>query len=193
MKDCHALDLLVTPYVDGEASERDQQVIAEHVAECPSCRSRVEAEATARHLLRAYAAVAKTLGEEPAWRPRTFRLGKPALDVAHPAALTAAAAAVVVLAVLLLRPATVSAVGIIGDSHCGLAHRYTTANHGDNHACTVYCVARGAKFVLLSGGEIFPIANQDFPDLPRFANARVELKGTRSGGRFTISHLDSAP
>ena len=193
MKECHALDLLVTPYVDGEASERDRQVIAEHLAECPSCRTRVEAEATARHMLRAHAAVARTLGEEPAWRPRAFRLGKPALVVAHPAALTATAAALVLLTVFLLRPAPVSAIGIIGDSHCGLTHRYTAFNSGDNHACTLNCVARGAKFVLLSGGEIFAIANQDFPDLARFANLRVSLTGKRTAGGFTISRLDSAP
>jgi predicted anti-sigma-YlaC factor YlaD len=192
MKDCQALDLLITPYVDGEASERDRQVIAEHVAGCASCHHRVEAESTARHLLRAHAAVAKTLGEAPPWRPRAVRLGRPPLlATVRPAVLSAAAAMVAVAAVLLFRPASVSATGVIGDSHCGLTHRYTVQNGGDDAACTVRCVEHGAKFVLLSGDQVFSIANQDFPNLARFANERVALTGTRSDDGFTITHMNS--
>lgn len=193
MTECQALDLLITPYVDDEAGERERQIVEGHLAACAACRGRVAAESSARHTLRTHAALARTRGGDPAWRPRTFRLGKPSLLAAHPAAFSAAAAAIAVIAVVLLRPASVSAIGVIGDSHCGLAHRYTAQNDGDNGLCTTRCVAHGAKFVLVAGNQIVPIANQDFPDLPRFANARVELFGTRSSDGFTISRLGTAP
>ena len=193
MRECQALDLLVTPYVDGEASERDRQIIAQHLGECASCRARVDAEATARHTLRAHAAVARTLGVEPSWRPRAFRLGKPALVVSYPAAVAAGVALLLVGAVFVLRPSTVSAVGVIGDSHCGPAHRYTALNQANNRTCTLRCVARGARFVLVSEGKVVTIANQDFPDLAAFANEQVQLTGRMTDKGMTVTRVIASP
>lgn len=52
MANCRDIDPLVTPYVDGEAPPGDQAVVATHLAACPPCRERTEAEGTAREVLR---------------------------------------------------------------------------------------------------------------------------------------------
>ncbi len=49
---------------------------------------------------------------------------------------------------------------------------------GDEHDCTLLCVERGAEFVFVSNGNVRPIRNQDFSDLPTHAGAHVQLLGT---------------
>ena len=44
MKECQALDLLITPYLDEECSDLDRLVVQQHLRECAGCRIRVEAE-----------------------------------------------------------------------------------------------------------------------------------------------------
>ena len=43
MKECQALDLLITPYLDEESSELDRAAVQQHLKECAACRRRVEA------------------------------------------------------------------------------------------------------------------------------------------------------
>jgi anti-sigma factor (TIGR02949 family) len=52
MPSCREIDPLVTPYVDGEATPGEQAVVDAHLAACPPCRQRAEAEAAARSTLR---------------------------------------------------------------------------------------------------------------------------------------------
>jgi len=51
--DCAAVDLLVTPYLDGELGSNASQAIDGHLGRCAPCRSRVAAERAALALLRA--------------------------------------------------------------------------------------------------------------------------------------------
>jgi len=51
MLDCRKLDPLVTPYIDGELVPEDREGVDAHLNRCPSCRSRVAAESSARHLV----------------------------------------------------------------------------------------------------------------------------------------------
>lgn len=191
MNDCQALDLLITPYIDGVGSAYDREVVQEHLKGCAACRARVAAESTARQVMRSHAAVSRTRGETPPWRPRSFRLGQPPLLTAHPVATSGLALAAVLLAVFTLRPQPVAAVGTIGDSNCGLEHMYATPN-GDSQTCTLRCVARGARFILIADGKVYEIQNQDFPDLALFADRRVEVNGRFDGGRINVSALTLA-
>jgi len=53
MLDCHSLDPLVTPYIDGELPGADRRAIDDHLRACPPCHSRVAAERVVRDLIRA--------------------------------------------------------------------------------------------------------------------------------------------
>ena len=51
-RNCSVLDLLVTPYVDGQLAAADAAVVDEHAAVCPPCRYRIAAERVVRDLMR---------------------------------------------------------------------------------------------------------------------------------------------
>jgi anti-sigma factor (TIGR02949 family) len=55
MKGCSEIDLLVTPFVDGEATPVDRQEVAAHLGACPSCLRHAGAEQMAREVVRAQA------------------------------------------------------------------------------------------------------------------------------------------
>jgi hypothetical protein len=194
MSVCDDLDPFITPYVDGEVREEERAAVAGHLAHCSACRVRVEAEATARHVLRAHAAISRTMGVAPPWRPRTYRLGQPSLVLHQPAriaALTVVLAAAVGFGAIWLRtdPA-LSAVGVIGDSFCGRRHVYTTADISDR-ACTQGCLDRGAEYVFVTDNEVYRISNQEFPGLGQYASARVEVTGKLSRTHLTIERISS--
>src|SRR5437762_2635302 len=52
MASCREIDPLVTPYVDGETTAAERGMVEAHLAACPPCRHRAEAEAVARQRLR---------------------------------------------------------------------------------------------------------------------------------------------
>lgn len=52
MPSCRAVEPLVTPYVDGEASPAERAVVDAHLAGCPPCRHRAGAETAARNTVR---------------------------------------------------------------------------------------------------------------------------------------------
>ena len=52
MLSCRALEPLVTPYVDGEASPADRAAIEQHIGVCAPCRSLVVAEQAMHQLLK---------------------------------------------------------------------------------------------------------------------------------------------
>ena len=52
MASCREIDPLVTPYVDGEIAGAERALVHAHLAACPPCRERAEAEAAARDTLR---------------------------------------------------------------------------------------------------------------------------------------------
>lgn len=53
MPECSRIDSLVTPFVDGELPEQEQQTVQQHLTACPPCRAKVAAERAIRGLLRA--------------------------------------------------------------------------------------------------------------------------------------------
>jgi type 1 fimbria pilin len=75
--------------------------------------------------------------------------------------------------------------GNISDSMCGAKHMMA----GDPHKCTLACVKGGAKYVLVTGGRVVKIANQNFSGLGQYAGEHVKVTGARSGGSITIAHI----
>jgi anti-sigma factor RsiW len=53
MPDCTRIDHLVTPFVDGELPQSEQEAVTRHIAVCPPCRARVTAETAVRTLVQA--------------------------------------------------------------------------------------------------------------------------------------------
>ena len=191
MTSCHALDRLVTPFVDGECTPEEQAAVAAHLQDCPACRTRVEAESTARHVLQAHAAVARTMGVAPTWRPRVWWLGRPG-PRPHPAAMLVLALAAGGLLAVWLRPVQVSATGIIGDSFCGHSHRFSSYFNVDDRTCTLGCVSKGASFVLVTDGQVYQIRDQRRPELAALANRRVRVTGAVSGESIDIASIAAA-
>ncbi len=185
---CHELDGVVTRFIDGECSEADRTAIVAHLRECGSCRTRVDAESTAKQVLHAHATVARTMGVPPPWRPRVFRLGQPMLPV-HSAVVLLGAAIGAGLLALWLRPTTVVAAGVIGDSWCEHEHKFTKRFNVDEHECTLGCVKRGAEFVLVTDTRVYRIQNQQLPELVTFADRRVAVKGTWDGDGIVVASL----
>src|SRR5690242_4064149 len=52
IRNCRDLEERLTPYVDGEASSEARRETDVHLAKCPPCRERMEAERTAREVVR---------------------------------------------------------------------------------------------------------------------------------------------
>jgi anti-sigma factor RsiW len=48
---CASIDILVTPYIDGELGPADRQLVDHHIGRCGACRSRVAAEQSVRDLM----------------------------------------------------------------------------------------------------------------------------------------------
>jgi putative zinc finger protein len=184
---CHDLDRLVTLFIDGECTEEERAAIVAHLRECQGCRTRVEAESTAKHVLHAHATVARTIGVAPSWRPRVFRLGQPTIPV-HPKILLLVAIIVAGLVGVWLRPTPVIAVGVVGDSFCRHDHDRFPDRTGDPE-CTLGCVKAGAKFVLVTEQQVYRISNQQMPELSAFADRRVKVRGRWDGDRLVVAKM----
>lgn len=52
MPDCSRIDPLVTPFVDGELPQDEQQTLTQHITACPACRGKVMAERAIRSVMR---------------------------------------------------------------------------------------------------------------------------------------------
>jgi len=187
MMTCQELERWITPFIDGECASAERAGVLAHLQECPDCRTRVEAESTASQVLHAHAAVARTMGVAPAWRPRVARLGQPALPV-RPAWLVLAIVGVL-LAGWWLRPTPVMAVGVIGDSFCEHEHRFSARFNVGDRECTLGCVKAGAEFVLVTETEVYRIRNQQLPELAALANQRVRMRGTVKDGRLLVARI----
>lgn len=80
--------------------------------------------------------------------------------------------------------------GDISDSNCGVHHQMA----GNAHGCTLGCVKHGAKYVFVTGGKVYTIANQNQPELEKYAGEHVKIMGTRTsdGKSITISSVREA-
>jgi anti-sigma factor RsiW len=84
MPNCHIIDPLVTPFVDGELPETDRRLVEEHLRVCPPCQSRVVAERAVHTIIRARAESLRAPAPEPL-RARCRELASRPLDSASAA------------------------------------------------------------------------------------------------------------
>jgi hypothetical protein len=80
--------------------------------------------------------------------------------------------------------------GKVSDSNCGASHK--AAEHGAKMTdadCVAACVKAGAKYVLVSRGKVYQIANQDFAGLADRAGHMAKVNGNLSGDTITITSI----
>jgi hypothetical protein len=84
--------------------------------------------------------------------------------------------------------------GTISDAKCNGAHK--KAEHGSqmdsDHDCANACVKGGSKYVFVSGGKTYAIANQDDADLAAHAGHKVALTGDLKGETITVTKVAMA-
>lgn len=78
--------------------------------------------------------------------------------------------------------------GTISDSMCGATHPSGTPAK----QCTLGCVKKGAKYVLVSEGKVYQISNQKNPGLMKYAGEDVKVSGKVSGDSIMISKIAKA-
>jgi hypothetical protein len=82
--------------------------------------------------------------------------------------------------------------GSISDSMCKGKHA-AKDEHGvkvSDADCTKACVEKGGKYVFVSGGKTYQIANQDYAGLKDHAGHRVALTGEVKGNEITVSKIE---
>jgi hypothetical protein len=82
--------------------------------------------------------------------------------------------------------------GTISDAKCNGTHH--KAEHGSqsdsDHDCVTKCVDAGSKYVFISGGKTYQIANQDFAALKDHGGHRVALTGDMKDDTITVSKVE---
>jgi hypothetical protein len=83
--------------------------------------------------------------------------------------------------------------GKISDSGCGASHAKMKAQHpGTDAECTGACIKAGGKYVFVTGGKVYTIANQDEKDLAANAGKTVRLTGDMDGTSITVSKMTTS-
>jgi len=84
--------------------------------------------------------------------------------------------------------------GAISDSNCNGKHQ--AGEHDGKKMtdadCTAVCIKKGAKYVFVSDGNVFRIANQKSKAIVRHAGQQVELTGTLEGDTITAKTIQPA-
>lgn len=81
--------------------------------------------------------------------------------------------------------------GEISDSMCGTSHAKMISGHAGmtDRDCTLACVKGGGKYVFVSDGKVYSIANQDLALLQVHAGHTVQLTGDMKGDTITVSNI----
>ena len=101
-------------------------------------------------------------------------------------------AALAFTAIPLLTAADKTWDGVISDARCNGKH--AKAEHGSqdesDNTCVTKCVAGGQKYVFVSSGKTYQIANQDFKELKAHGGHTVALTGEMKGDAITVSKIE---
>jgi hypothetical protein len=97
---------------------------------------------------------------------------------------------------LLTAPAAYASTGTwtgkISDSGCGASHAAMKKQHGGTMTdaqCVEACVKNGGKYVFVSGGKVYALANQDEKDIAPNAGKTVKLTGDMQGESITVASI----
>ncbi len=82
--------------------------------------------------------------------------------------------------------------GRISDSICGVKHEPVEGVPMTDKECTLATVRGGSKFVFVLDEQVYPIANQDQPDLVTFAGDTVKLTGRMKDKVITVTKIEAA-
>ena len=81
--------------------------------------------------------------------------------------------------------------GTLSDAKCNGHH--AKAEHGSqaasDHECVTKCTEAGSKYVFVSGGKTYQIANQDFADLKAHGGHDIALTGEMKDDSITVSKI----
>ena len=81
--------------------------------------------------------------------------------------------------------------GKISDSNC--KDKHPAGEHDGKKMtdadCTSVCVKKGAKYVFVSDGKVYQIANQNSKQIATHAGHEVELTGSMKGDVITATEL----
>ena len=88
-------------------------------------------------------------------------------------------------------------IGTIADTMCAQSHQSNIEHAMESSGkkmtskeCTVGCVMRrGQKYVLVSNGKVYQIANQDYAGLAVYAAETVKLSGSVAGNTIKVSQI----
>ena len=83
--------------------------------------------------------------------------------------------------------------GAISDSNCNGKH--PAGEHDGKKMtdadCTGVCIKKGAKYVFVSDGKVYQLANQSSKTIAAHAGQTVELTGTIKGDTITAKQMKS--
>ena len=82
--------------------------------------------------------------------------------------------------------------GKISDASCGASHAKMMAEHKDaktDRDCVGICIKGGDKYVFVSGGKVYQVANQDLAALAEHAGHTVRLTGEMTGDSIAVSKI----
>lgn len=83
--------------------------------------------------------------------------------------------------------------GQISDAMCGANHQAMAqgSQKVDPRECTLACVKGGSKYVFVSNGQVYNVANQEFAGLEVHAGHSVTLTGSleSDGKTITVSKI----
>ena len=84
--------------------------------------------------------------------------------------------------------------GTISDSNCNPKH--PAGEHEGKKTtdadCTDICVKKGAKYVFVSEGKVYQLANQNSKQIASHAGQEVELTGTIKADTINASNMKAA-
>jgi hypothetical protein len=75
--------------------------------------------------------------------------------------------------------------GVVSDSHCKTRHSTPSR---EAEACVERCVADGAEYVLVSGGQVYELTPQ--AAFESFAGQSVRIVGRESRGRIDVASFE---
>jgi len=80
--------------------------------------------------------------------------------------------------------------GQISDSHCGAKHMAMEAKKMSDRDCTEMCIKGGEKYVFVSKGKVYQIADQKDAALATHAGHTVLLTGEMKGDTITVAKIE---